>query len=167
MRDKSITKKVGGLGILVVIALGGLFILGTDNQAAAVPRDSNGEMYDVKVYKSPTCGCCTVHGDYLAARGYEVEQIDVEDMEAIKDQYGVPQDLTSCHTTVVNDGKYVIEGHIPTEAIDKLLGERPDVHGIGMPGMPSGSPGMGGAKTETWDIQQINQDGSLELYKSI
>lgn len=170
MQARNIKKTIGAAGLLVVIALIGVFWLGSDNQAAAVPRDSNGEMYDVTVYRDDNCGCCIVHGDYLSDRGYKVEQVDVEGtegLETIKDEYDVPEELTSCHTTVVNDGKYVIEGHIPTEAVDKLLSERPEIKGIGMPGMPSGSPGMSGAKTEAWDIQQINQDGSLQLFKSI
>ena len=127
MQARNITKKFLAAGLLAAVALVGVFWLSGNNQAAAVPRDSNGEMYEIISYRSDTCGCCIVHGDYLSDRGYEVEQVNIEDMATIKDEYGVPGELTSCHTTIVKDGKYIIEGHIPTEAIDELLAERPEI----------------------------------------
>ena len=36
-----------------------------------------------------------------------------------------------------------LEGHVPIEAVEKLLEEQPDIKGIAVPGMPSGSLGMG------------------------
>ncbi|TAN55335.1 MAG: hypothetical protein EPN20_20380 [Magnetospirillum sp.] len=43
---------------------------------------------------------------------------------------------------------YVVEGHVPVEAIDKLLTQRPSFIGIASPGMPSGSPGMDGPEED-------------------
>ena len=39
---------------------------------------------------------------------------------------------------------YFIEGHVPHDAITKLLAEKPDIKGITVPGMPAGInvPGM-------------------------
>ncbi|MCH8490633.1 MAG: DUF411 domain-containing protein, partial [Oceanicaulis sp.] len=37
---------------------------------------------------------------------------------------------------------YIIEGHVPADAVTRLLRERPDAMGISVPGMPIGSPGM-------------------------
>jgi hypothetical protein len=74
---------------------------------------------------------------------------------------GIPQEAWSCHTALV-DG-YVVEGHVPAEAILRLLDERPDAVGLALPGMPADSPGMGGTP-ETWATQPvvlIDHDGGL------
>ena len=63
---------------------------------------------------------------------------------------GIPEPMGSCHTTMI--GQYVIEGHVPIKAIDKLLAEKPAVKGIALPGMPMGSPGMNGAKEEPFVV---------------
>lgn len=58
---------------------------------------------------------------------------------------------------------YVIEGHVPAEAIVKLLEDRSDVIGLAVPGMPLTSPGMGGDQG-TWDEMEvllIQTDGQL------
>lgn len=66
---------------------------------------------------------------------------DHPDMPAIKRQYGVPEELLSCHTAVV--GNYAVEGHVPLEDVKRLLVERPSgIRGIAVAGMPRGSPGM-------------------------
>ena len=76
-----------------------------------------------------------------------------------------PTNLESCHTTIVEG--YVIEGHIPVEVINKLLKEKPDIKGIAMPGMPSGSPGMPGQKRGEWIIHAMHHDGSTTEYMRI
>lgn len=95
---------------------------------------------EITVYKSPWCGCCEVWTEALQAADYSVTVRDVEDLSPVKRQAGVPSDLEACHTAMI-DG-YVVEGHVPLEALDKLLADRPDVKGIAVPGMPSGSLGM-------------------------
>ena len=55
---------------------------------------------------------------------------------------GVPDAAASCHTALV--GGYVLEGHVPLEAIERMLVDRPDIVGVAVPGMPGDSPGMGG-----------------------
>ncbi|MDO8608701.1 MAG: DUF411 domain-containing protein [Phaeospirillum sp.] len=100
----------------------------------------------ITVWKSPSCGCCTGWTTYLQRHGYQVKSIDIDDLDPIKKGLGVPESMQSCHTARI-DG-YVIEGHVPVEAIDRLLTERPKVTGIASPGMPQGSPGMNGPKEE-------------------
>jgi hypothetical protein len=109
------------------------------------------------IYKDPYCGCCGKWGSYMETNGYETEEVLEDDMSKIKEQFGVPQELQSCHTSEI-DG-YVVEGHIPNEAVEKLLEERPDIKGIGMAGMPNGSPGMPGPKAD-FLIYEINHDGT-------
>jgi hypothetical protein len=79
-------------------------------------------------------------------------------MSIIKKRFGEPEELGSCHTMEI-DG-YVVEGHIPKEAIQKLLTERPDIKGIGMAGMPMGSPGMPGRKAGDFVVYEITRDGT-------
>jgi len=110
------------------------------------------------IYKSPSCRCCGQYAVYLEKKGIGVDIEEVADTKAIKQQYGVPYELESCHTMEV-DG-YVVEGHIPEEAVQKLLAEEADIKGIGMAGMPSGSPGMSGPKTSSFVIYEINHDGT-------
>lgn len=118
------------------------------------------------VFKSPNCGCCGVYVSYMERRGYDIRVEDTEDMMLIKDRFGVPEELGSCHSTEV--GRYIVEGHIPEEAIQKLLAERPDIKGIGMAGMPSGSPGMPGPKVENFVIYQITHEGKKgDVFMSI
>ena len=93
------------------------------------------------MYRDAGCGCCLKWADH-ASEGLDAEVIaENADMPMVKDLHGVPNDLRSCHTMIVEG--YVIEGHVPAEAILKLLREKPtDVIGIAVPGMPVGSPGM-------------------------
>jgi hypothetical protein len=94
----------------------------------------------VSVYKSPACGCCGEWIRHMRANGFRVETHDVADVTAIKRQYGVPDELASCHTAVV--GGYAIEGHVPAADVQKLVRERPKLRGLAVPGMVPGSPGM-------------------------
>ena len=117
------------------------------------------EVSTMTVYKSPTCGCCGIWTDYV---DYDTEVVQMQDLSSVKSQYGVPAELQSCHTAVI--GGYVVEGHIPMEAIERMLEERPDIKGIAMPGMPSGSPGMPGPKSGPFVIYAIHNDGSYTEY---
>jgi len=84
-----------------------------------------------------------------------------DSVEDIKGDLRIPQDLWSCHTSLV--GNYYVEGHVPVETLRKLLDEQPDIDGIALPGMPQGSPGMGGEKDEPWVIYSIS-DGGIEEF---
>jgi len=108
----------------------------------------------VTVFKSPSCGCCVGHAAELDKGGFDVEIVKVEDMQAIKKQYNVPSNMESCHTAVIGD--YFVEGHVPMEAIDKLLLEQPDIDGIALPNMPAGSPGMPGVKRSPFRVYAIS-----------
>lgn len=99
---------------------------------------------EATVYRSPTCGCCKGWAAHLQRNGYTVTTVERDDMDKVKNVFGVPEELRSCHTAKI-DG-VVVEGHVPVEAIARLLAERPKAKGIASPGMPSGSPGMDGPK---------------------
>ena len=122
------------------------------------------ELPSVKVYKSPTCSCCSRWADQLSASGFEVETVNVRDVVPIKKQFRVPPQLGSCHTAIV-DG-YVVEGHVPIADILRLLRERPDKKGIGVPGMPIGSPGMEGPDPQPFKVYSFDAEGNIEEFAS-
>lgn len=94
----------------------------------------------IKVYKDPSCGCCTAWADKLTAAGFSVQVEARDDMDALKAKLGVPEDLVSCHTGVING--YAIEGHVPPADIKRLVAQRSLGMGLAVPGMPINSPGM-------------------------
>lgn len=98
------------------------------------------EPISVTMYKNPDCQCCSKWAAYLEENGFSVTQNPTDSLSAVKKQQGVPDQLGACHTALI-DG-YVVEGHVPVEAINKLLQERPEAKGIAVPGMPAQSPGM-------------------------
>lgn len=118
----------------------------------------------ITVYKTPTCGCCAKWVEHLREQGFQVTTHDKSDLTQIKTQYGVPRALASCHTAIV-DG-YVVEGHVPVDVVQRLLTERPKVHGITVPGMPMGSPGMEGDYTEPYDVLTFDSQGNTKIYTS-
>lgn len=114
-------------------------LIGTMNHAHAAAPHKHSEL--MQVTKTPSCGCCAGWIALAREHGFTVDVIDTNDYVKMKTDAEVPQIMQACHTTRV--GGYVVEGHVPFEAIDKLLEEKPDAVGIAVPGMPMGSPGMG------------------------
>ncbi|HCY63198.1 MAG TPA: CopG family transcriptional regulator [Oxalobacteraceae bacterium] len=96
----------------------------------------------ITVYKDPNCGCCEGWVEHLRESGYKVKAVNSEDMSAVKKRLGVPDELASCHTGVVDASGQVMEGHVPAAAVKKLIA-KPSVKGVAVPGMPANSPGMG------------------------
>lgn len=114
------------------------------------------------VYKNPACGCCGQWAGYVERAGFEAKVIDKEDLQAIKRMARVPDDLAACHTAII--GGYTVEGHVPVEAIRELLATRPEVFGIAVPGMPAGSPGMGGTLEGPLEVIAFSADGNRRLF---
>ena len=121
-----------------------------------------GETPTVKVFKSPTCGCCTKWISHLEANGFQVEAENVRDVASIKRENGLPQHLASCHTAFV--GGYLIEGHVPARDILTLLRQKPPIAGLAVPKMPIGSPGMEGPKPERYDVIAFDADGKQRVF---
>ena len=111
----------------------------------------------VRVYKTPTCGCCNEWIGHLEQNGFRVEATDVRDLAAVKRRHGVPPDAEACHTALV-DG-YVVEGHVPAADVARLLRERPDALGLAVPGMPLGSPGMESETPEPYTVHVFDEAG--------
>ena len=117
----------------------------------------------VEVFKTPSCGCCYGYVLFLEEK-FKVKQTDMRSLHTIKQKYNIPVEMQSCHTTIM--GKYFIEGHVPFEAVEKLLKEQPDIDGIALPGMPIGTPGMPGDKDEPYVIYQL-KDGKSSVFMTI
>lgn len=105
------------------------------------------------IYRSPDCSCCHLWADIARQEGWSVASADKLDMAAFKVEAGIPLEYSSCHTAIVGD--YFVEGHVPLEAVERLLAEQPDIDGIALPGMPAGSPGMGGVQEAPFEIVAI------------
>ncbi len=118
----------------------------------------------VEVFKTPSCGCCYGYVLFLEEEKFQVKQTDMRSLHTIKQKYNIPVEMQSCHTTIM--GKYFIEGHVPFEAVNKLLKEQPDIDGIALPGMPIGTPGMPGDKDEPYVIYQL-KDGKSSVFMTI
>ncbi|MBI3129385.1 MAG: hypothetical protein HYZ11_17380 [Candidatus Tectomicrobia bacterium] len=104
---------------------------------------------------------------HLRSAGFKVDARNVSSisLETAKDENGVPPGLRTCHTARVGD--YVIEGHVPAEVIHRLLREKPDVKGIGVPGMPVGSPGMEGPGARLYTVYSYDRDGRTRVYQQV
>jgi hypothetical protein len=108
-------------------------------------KPATAEPVSVTMYKNPNCQCCERWVAYMEENGYAVTTKPSDQLASIKQKNRVPNNLAACHTALV-DG-YVVEGHVPVEAVNKLLKERPDVKGIAVPGMPTGAPGTTGDRS--------------------
>ena len=139
-----------------------IFIFATNKQDALAVTKVN--KYNVEVFKTASCGCCYGYVLFLKEENFKVKQTDMRSLHLIKKKYNIPLEMQSCHTTIL--GKYFIEGHVPIEAINKLLKEKPNIDGIALPGMPIGTPGMPGEKEEPYIIYQL-VDGKSSVFMII
>ena len=142
---------LGTVGLALVFAI------------AAVQKPAAAGPTRITVYKTPTCGCCAKWVDHMKAAGFAPTVHDLPELSAIKAKHGIPANLQSCHTALV-DG-YVVEGHIPADVVQKLLKERPKVAGIAVPGMPMGSPGMEqGDLKDPYDVLAFDLSGNTKVF---
>jgi len=137
---------------LTSLLLTGALALGSVSAAHAAPVPD-----EATLYKNPQCGCCDGYAEHLEAKGIKVTIVDDVDMGKVKQEAGLPFGLGSCHTVKI--GRYTVEGHVPFEAIEALFAQQLRVDGIGLAGMPIGTPGMPGPKREDWNVYQFD-DGN-------
>lgn len=104
----------------------------------------------MRVLTSPGCGCCHAWVDLARVRGFAVTVEELTAPKAQKSERGIPLELASCHT--IEAEGYVFEGHVPFEALEAVLRDRPNITGLAVPGMPIGSPGMGDDPSARYDV---------------
>jgi hypothetical protein len=123
----------------------------------------------VSVFKTPTCGCCSKWVDHMKKAGFEVTVTDMpqQSLDNVKAKNKVPSAVHSCHTATVQG--YAIEGHVPAAEVKRLLKEKPKVAGIGVPGMPLGSPGMEspGMTPRPYDVLSFDAEGKTKVFATI
>ena len=133
--------------------------------AAAVlfPTGAHSTPVEITVYKSESCGCCAKWVEHMQKHGFRVIARNVDDLAAVKAKHGVPAALGSCHTAIV--GRYVIEGHVPADVVQRLLVEKPtNVKGLAVPGMPPGSPGMESPTPQRYEVVAFDTRGGARVY---
>lgn len=152
------TNRAGLALVTAALAVTTGLVVRAQQKAAPAPAAAT-----VAVYKSPTCGCCSKWVEHMRAAGFTVKATDVDDIAQVKQTYGVPADLNSCHTSLV--GGYVVEGHVPADAVQRLLQEKPKIAGIAVPGMPIGSPGMEmGPQRDKYEIVAFERGGKRTVF---
>ncbi|SDU29353.1 DUF411 domain-containing protein [Stappia sp. ES.058] len=120
---------------------------------------------EMTMWKSPWCGCCDSWANGMRKAGYRIAVENREEMSPVKKQVGVPVAMEACHTAVI-DG-YFVEGHVPAEAVARLMSERPDIAGIAVPGMPAGSMGMGDDPNARYNVMSVDRSGGVALYRQV
>src|SRR6187549_1894615 len=143
---------------VIALAVAALALVG----AVAAQQKPAGPL--VEVFKSPTCGCCSQWVEHMRKNGFNVHATDVNDLTAIKKSRGVPDQVQSCHTAVVNG--YVVEGHVPAADVQRMLKEKPAIAGIAVGGMPAGSPGMDypGVTPQPFNVTSFDKSGALRVF---
>jgi hypothetical protein len=145
--------------LMVCVLLSLSFGIKAEDQAKTV------EPIVIEVYRSPSCGCCSKWLVHLKENQFDVIDHVTDDVQAIKDKYGVPENMASCHTALVNG--YVVEGHVPASDIKKLLKLKPAVIGISVPGMPSGTPGMEmGGRKDAYQVVSFDKEKKYQVFSS-
>jgi hypothetical protein len=100
----------------------------------------------------------------MRANGFTVRANDLNDLTDIKKSRGVPDQVQSCHTAVVNG--YVVEGHVPAADVHRMLKEKPAIAGIAVGGMPIGSPGMESpyVKAQPYNVMSFDKAGTTRVF---
>lgn len=132
------------------------------------PWDGDIPVNSVTQYHEPSCECCGEYVDYLERNGFEVTvetKPDVDALNATKAALGVPEPMWSCHT--IEFGEYLVEGHVPLEAVETLFAIDASVHGISVPGMPFHAPGMGFPGPEPLRIYAFSDSGEAVQFLEI
>ena len=151
------TRRWIGFVALVVMIGGGAIAYG-------VSRPSAGALV-MTVYMTRECGCCGEWVAHMKQGGFLVttRYLPEGELWRVKDHHGLPPSVRSCHTAEV--GGYVLEGHIPADAVRRVLRTRPDILAAAVPGMPLGSPGMEvpGRTPDRYDVIAVHRDGELGI----
>ena len=151
----------GSAAAVGVVALG---LAGKDLMGAAFAAPA--AKPKILMHRSPTCGCCLKWADAARKAGFDVAIEETTDILAIKQKFGVPQALHSCHTSEA--GGYVVEGHVPLDAVKTMLRTKPKIKGIAVAGMPLGAPGMEvpGYAGDAFEILAFDAAGKYRAFKA-
>lgn len=147
--------------VAVVVLAGGVWLYNGAGSLSENGTESS-NITDVTMYKNPGCQCCTYWAQHMEENGFTVTEEPTKELTSIKVDQDVPYSIQACHTAIVGD--YVVEGHVPAEDVQRMLEERPDIIGIGVGGMPEGSPGMEGPNPEPYSVFAFDIDGNRTVW---
>ena len=116
---------------------------------------------NIVMHRDPGCGCCEQWAKQVRQQfGRNVQIIDDARRDVVQRKMGVPTDLNSCHTAII-DGM-AFEGHVPIADMKRALAQHPKgVSGLAVAGMPMGSPGMEvpGMKAQPYEVIAFGPTG--------
>lgn len=149
--------------LCLIVGLAGCAEPQEPDASEAAAEEASATALTMVMHHDPNCGCCSDWADYMREQGFELDIRLSDDIVQKRRDLGVPDRFASCHTAEI-DG-YLVEGHVPADAVLRLLEERPDALGISAPGMPWGSPGMEvGERVDTYPVVLFDADGNYALY---
>ena len=164
-RNEVTRQLLAGIGIVSLLFVAAV---GADTALQSLLKPDESTSDAMIVYKSPTCGCCSLWIDHVNANEFKTESRDIANLAQIKQELGVAPRYQSCHTAIHPSG-LVFEGHVPAEAMQRII-DNPidDTLGLAVPGMPIGSPGMEyGNRIDPYEIKLMLRDGSTRTYATV
>jgi len=76
-----------------------LLVFNTGIMAETIKTD---KPVDIVVYRSPSCECCGKWLEHIKSNNFIVKDIVTDDVQTVKDKYGVSAAMASCHTAIVD-----------------------------------------------------------------
>ncbi len=136
--------------------------------SAVVPVPAGQAVVSLEVFKTETCECCNDWIEHIEQGGIAANVHHPENLDAVKNEYGIAPRFQSCHTAISEAG-YVFEGHVPVRFIQQFMSDPPaGAIGLAVAGMPVGSPGMEiGDRFSPYDVLLLKNDGSSEVYAEV
>ena len=101
---------------------------------------------------------------HLQENGFRVNVTEVDDIVASQNERAVPRSVRGCHSARI--GGYMVEGHVPAQALERFLEEHPEAAGISVPGMVIGPPGMEGSRPVPYDVVTFDEEGNVTHFES-
>jgi hypothetical protein len=87
---------------------------------------------EMQIFKPVTSTCPQSWLDDIKKDVQEVKIVSLIDMKDLKRQIGIPREIQSCNTSILND--YVFEGNVPILAIKDFLKNTPkNAIGLSLP----------------------------------
>lgn len=152
------------LASLAALGVGGTFTFttltsaqSTEHATGPASSDTAGGSKQITIWRDPGCGCCDTYADYLEENGYTVTRIDDRDFDKRSIEVGVPEQGLGCHLAEIEG--YYVSGLVPSEILERLVTEKPDITGITLPGMPANAPGMARVKSGTLKTYAFGEGG--------
>ncbi|RTL65061.1 DUF411 domain-containing protein [Afipia felis] len=125
--------------------------------AVGAPAAAVADEVSITVHKDPNCGCCSGWVQHVRDAGFSIRVEETSELALVRNRLGVPAELAACHTAEI--AGYLLEGHVPAQAIRRLLSERPKARGLAVLGMPAGSPGMEAANPQPYSVVLFGSEG--------